>query len=131
MKRVANVLVIAAIVGLCILARECPAGDCRGVLQIQSYAAPVQQVQYVQKVQQVQAYAVVQPQYVQQVLVQRVVQPQYVQKVQVQQVQKIQRVQVVQQRQFVQQPQRVIVRERVVDNGGRRNVQVGLFNFGR
>lgn len=129
MKTILNVVILAAIVALCVIAHECPAGDCRGVLQlqqVQTYAAPAQVV--FQPVQQVQAYAVAQPQFV----VQRQVQPVYVQ-----QVQRVQRVQVVQRQrqqvvvQRVVQPQRVIVRERVIDNGGRRNVQVGLFNFGR
>ncbi len=119
MKLILNVAILAAIVALCVLAHECPAGDCRGVLQIQQvYATPVQAVQ-------VQAYTVAQPQFVQRV-----------RSVQLQQVYQPQQVQFVRQKQFVQrvqvvQPQRIIVRERVIDNGGRRNVQVGLFNFGR
>lgn len=119
MKSLVNAILVALIVLLC-FAAFATAGDCRSVLQVQSYAAPVQ-------FQQAE-YVVAQPQFVQ-----RVVQPAYAQRVQAVQIQQVyqpQRVQFVQRVQVVQ-PQRVIVRERVIDNGDRRNVQVGLFNFGR
>lgn len=128
MNRLLYIACLALIALLC-CAPLLQAGDCRGVLQIQGG--------YTQQVQAVQAY---QPQAVQ--LVQA---PQYVQRVQVVQdyqplqVQAVYSQQFVQRQQFrrrrvqrvvVQQPQRVIVRDRVV-GGGNRNVQLGLFNFGR
>lgn len=111
-----NRLIYAACVALIVLLCAAPwlqAGDCRGVLQIQR----VQAVYQPQQVQFVQA-----PQYVQRV--------QFVQDYQPQ-VQFVQRQRFRRQRVFVQQPQQVIVRERFVGGGGNRNIQLGLFNFGR
>lgn len=107
-------LMVAA-VAPCVLSPPAEAGDCRGVLQIQSQQVYAQPVQF-------------QQQYVQPVQVQRFYQPQQVQFVQRQHFR--QRVRVVQQPVFVQQ-QPVFVRQRrsFLGSGGGGNLNFGLINI--